>query len=397
MGLSADAASGQSSDNAGKAKTGLDDAIAAAVGASESEDVSSVVESDVKAETPKANVKAKAKSKPEAEAEADETAGDEDAQSEDAKAPEADDESEEIKPLSAPKHWPEDDKKAFALMTREGQEIALKLARNLEGGFTRKSQELSDKARYADSVRGLIGDQRRAVLQSQGIDEMAYLKRLNDIYAMAEKDPVGYIKWAMQSMGVTPDKLGISQAPPQTSPSDPASATDDEIAKLLADPKVTQLEAQLKELKGIIDQEQQSKTNARQAEIVNATNAINGQIQSFRQALNEHGQLQYPHFDTVMAHMGALMDTDPDLAKMQDGPDKLKAAYEMAVWARPDLRQSLIEAEAQKKVVEEQKKRDAARAKKITSVKPAAGVVSSKPKTNSLDDALSSAMSKHGL
>lgn len=396
MGLNADAASGQSSDNAGKAKTGLDDAIAAAVGASESEDVSSAVESDT-VETPKANVKAKAKAQPEAEAEVDETAGDEDAQSEDAKAPEADAESDEIKPLSAPKHWPEDDKKAFALMTREGQEIALKLARNLEGGFTRKSQELSDKARYADSVRGLIGDERRAILQSHGIDEVAYIKRLNDIYAMAEKDPVSYIKWAMQSMGVTPDKLGISQAPPQTSPTDPASAMDDELAKLLSDPKVAQLEAQLQKLQGIIDQEQQSKTTARQAELVNATNAINGHIQSFRQALDDNGQLQYPHFDVVMSHMGALMDTDPDLAKMQDGPEKLKAAYDMAVWARPDLRQTFIEAEAQKRVVDEQKKRDAVRAKKITSVKPAAGVVSSKPKTNSLDDALSSAMSKHGL
>jgi hypothetical protein len=98
-----------------------------------------------------------------------------------------------------------------------------------------------------------------------------------------------------------------------------------------------------------------------------------------------------------MAHMGALMDADPELSKMPDGPDKLKAAYDMAVYARKDLRQSFIEAEAQKKIQEAQKKRDAERAKKVTSVKPAAGVVSTKPKTNSLDDALSQAMSKAGL
>jgi hypothetical protein len=393
MGLKADAASGQDSDNAGKAKGGLDDAITAAFDASEADDISSLeIEESPKSE-PK--VKAKAKAKVKTEDEPDENAGD-DAPSEDAEAPEASEESAEGQPLSAPKHWPADDKNAFAKMTREGQEIALKLAKNLEGGFTRKSQELSDKARYADTVRGLIGDQRRANLQSQGIDEMAYLRRLNDIYAMAERDPVNYIKWAMQSMGVTPDKLGISQAAPQTPPNGQTNP-DDDIARLLADPEVAQLKAELHSLKGIIDKEQQAKEQASRTQHANAVNQLNTTIRSFREALDEHGQLQYPHFDAVMAHMGALMDTDPDLNQIADGPDKLKAAYDMAVWARPDLRQSFIKAEAQKEIQEAQKKKDAERAKRITSVKPAAGVVSTKPKTNSLDDALSQALSKHGL
>jgi len=158
MGITAEAASGPT-DNAGKAKVGLDDAITAAVDASGPEELSSATEPD-RSEVQKDTVKAKTKDKPKAKAESDETAGDEDAQSEDAKASETSEDSAEVKPLSAPKHWSEDDKKAFALMTREGQEIALKLSRNLEGGFTRKSQELSDKAKFAESVRGLFDSMR---------------------------------------------------------------------------------------------------------------------------------------------------------------------------------------------------------------------------------------------
>jgi hypothetical protein len=390
MGITADAASGPT-DNAGKAKTGIDDAISAAFGASDTEESSA----PVKTEAPKGKVKAEAK-QAEPEAEPDENAGDE-TSSEDAEASEASDESEEPQVLSAPKHWPEDDKKAFAKMTREGQEIALRLAKNLEGGFTRKSQELSDKAKFAESIRGLFDDTTRQQLQVSGTDEVGYIRYLDSLQKFATQKPVEYVKWAMQNLRVTPEQLGISQAPPQTSPKDPAAAQDDEIARLLQDPKVAQLEAQLQKLQGVIDQEQQSRVQAANAQRANAINTLNTHIRGFREALDDSGQLQYPHFDTVKAHMGALMDTDPDLAKMPDGPDKLKAAYDMAVWARPDLRQTFIDSEAQKRVQETQKKKDAERAKKATSVKPAAGVVSTKPKTNSLDDALSQAMSKAGL
>jgi len=390
MGITADAASGPT-DNAGKAKTGIDDAISAAFGASDTEESSA----PVKSEAPKGKVKAEAK-QAEPESEPDENAGDE-TSSEDAEASEASDESEEPQVLSAPKHWPEDDKKAFAKMTREGQEIALRLAKNLEGGFTRKSQELSDKAKFAESIRGLFDDTTRQQLQVSGTDEVGYIRYLDSLQKFATQKPVEYVKWAMQNLRVTPEQLGISQAPPQTPPKDPAAAQDDEIARLLADPKVAQLEAQVQNLLGIVTKEQQAKEQAANAQRVNAINTLNTHIRGFREALDDSGQLQYPHFDTVKAHMGALMDTDPDLAKMPDGPDKLKAAYDMAVWARPDLRQTFIDSEAQKRVQETQKKKDAERAKKATSVKPAAGVVSTKPKTNSLDDALSQAMSKAGL
>lgn len=397
MGVTTEAASGPATDNASKGPVGIDDAITAALDASETRDLSSALKEGGKEKAePKAKAKAKAEPKPEARPD-DTDAGDESSSEDTSPAAEASPEDEdEDTSLSPPKHWPEADKQAFAKMTREGQEIALRLAKNLEGGFTRKSQELSDKARFADSVRGLFDEPTRNQLRATGTDEVGYVRYLHSLQQFAAKDAPGYIKWAMQNLRVTPDQLGISQ--PTTQPTAGTPPTQDaELAALLADPKVSQLEAQLKQLQSRIEQEDQARQQALRAQAVNAANSLNTVVRSFRESLDETGQLQYPHFDEVQREMGALMDSNPQLARMPDGPDKLKAAYDMAVWARPDLRQSFIEQEAQKKIHEAQKKQDAQRAKKVTSVKPAAGVVSTKTKPNSLDDAISQAASKLGL
>lgn len=380
MGI-ADAASGPS-DNAGKAKGGLDDAISAAIDASEPDDLAEHLSDD----------KPEAKAEPEGDVE-EEIAGDEPS-SEDAakaKAPAKVEEETTTDPLSAPKHWPEADKQAFAKLPKEAQEIILRKSKDLEGGFTRKSQELSDKARFADSVRGLFDDQSRQQLQAAGVDEVGYVRYLHSLQQKATQDPIGYVKFAMQNLGVTPQHLGITQTTPQPSPQ---ATQDDELRQLLADPKVAQLEARLASLDSIIQKEQQAKQQAQRTQHVNAVNQLQTTIRTVREALDEHGQLQYPHFDAVQKQMSALMENDPDLSAMPDTPEKLQKAYDMAVWARPDLRQTLIRAETTKEIQQANKKRDAQRAKSVTSVKPAAGVVSTKPKTNSLEDAVAQAMSK---
>lgn len=366
--------SGQN-DNAGSKKDGLSEALNAALDQQEAAELSSFVKNDEKG--PKETV------------ETDDSSGmdepSEDAKPGKAELPESEDES-----LSAPKHWPEADRTAFGRLPREAQEILLRKSRDLEGGFTRKSQELSDRAKFADTLRGLIDETTRVQLRTAGLDEAGYFRYLHSLQQEATRDPVGYIKMAMQALGVTPEKIGWPSPPP------PASS-DDDIAKLLADPKVAQLESRVQQLQEIIDREQQQRALAIQARTANVVNTLNAQIQEFRESLDENGHLKYPHFDAVRKHMAALMETDPDLAKLPDGADKLQKAYDMAVWARPDLRQSLVEAEAQRKLAEAQKRRDAERAKKVAGIKPAAGVISTKPKAKTLEDALSEAMNKAGF
>lgn len=293
--------------------------------------------------------------------------------------------------FEAPKHWPEADRKAFAGMPQEAQQIIRRLARDLEGGFTRRSQELSDKAKYSDAVRSLFDDQTRNFIAQSGANELQYIAYLRNLDNYSRRDPAGYVKWAMNALGVRPEHLGIPAQPqPGQQPAQP------DLDALLADPKVKQLEEQLAALKGEWSQRQNQERSWYQNQIVQHRQGLQNMAASFRNALDESGQLAYPHFDTVHRHMGALMETDPQLAAMPDSPEKMKAAYDMATWARPDLRQSLVEQEAAKRVQAAEKARDVQRARSVTAVKPSAGVSVSNMKPKSLDDLIRDAMGKHG-
>lgn len=391
MDLNARAASGPS-DNAGKASSALDNAITAAIGAVDKGDEASVQsepksrsnEGEDSGSDPKV---AGDKRGPEQAAKPKISKPDEIAK--ETGAPEA------PKVFEAPKHWPEADRTAFAGLPDEAKAIVGKLSKNLEGGFTRKSQELSDKGKFADSVRSLFNDDDRQQMARVGQNEQGVISYLLDVQRFATHKPVEYMKWAMQNLGVSPDQIGFSQKQPQA---DEQKKPDENLDELLRDPAVIQMQAKLDALEKWKTDRERYETEGRQRQYVSTVQSIQSQIGQFRSSLDDDGQLKYPHFDTVQRHMGALMDTDPDLDKMPDGPAKLDAAYQMAVRARPDLYESMLEAEVSKRMAEEQKRAAAEKAKRASAVKPASGVIASKPsRTASLDEALSSAMSKYGL
>jgi hypothetical protein len=95
--------------------------------------------------------------------------------------------------------------------------------------------------------------------------------------------------------------------------------------------------------------------------------------------------------------MGALMATVPELMRMRDGPEKLEKAYDMAVWANPELRRTFMDYERQRTIDDQQKRAAAERARKAAAVKPAVGVATAKQKPSSLDDAISTSLSKFGF
>jgi hypothetical protein len=292
-----------------------------------------------------------------------------------------------------PQHWPEADRRAFAGLAPEAQAIIRRLSRDLEAGHTRKSMELTDKARYAEAISGIIDDATRMQIRGSGMNEAQYFAYLNDRQQHAARDPVGYVKWAMQNLGVTPAHLDLPTSPaPQQQPS-----PNHELEALLADPKVKQLESELAQVKGYLTEQQQAQLRAQQYHRMQAEQQLQGIASQFRTSINDAGQPQYPHFDQVRTHMGALMDADPDLRQMPDGPEKMAKAYDMAMWARPDLRASLQEQEVSKRVAAAEKAREAARAKAITAVKPSPGVVAQSAKPKSLDDLIRDQMSQRGF
>lgn len=314
-------------------------------------------------------------------------------------------------PREAPKHWPEERRKAFAGWPKEVQDHALAVDKDLQAGFTRKSQELSDHAKFAESVRGLFGDHHKQQLAQAGMDEVGAIRYFMQLQDFATRDPAGYARWFVQQAGLTPDHLGFSTPrqpdPRQQQPQQGASTGDPKLDALLADPEVARLRqefgqfgqvatAEINALKHELARRQyQEQEYARQQQI-GSINSLKKQWNDFRSAHDDGGQLAYPHADALMKPMGALMETHPVLRGMPDGPEKLTRAYQMALNADPELSKPIFEAEVSKRLAEQQKKAEAEKAKKAAAVRPATGAPTMPAKKGGLDAALDEAWARHG-
>lgn len=317
--------------------------------------------------------------------------------------------------IEAPTHWPEDRRKAFASWPKEVQQHALAVDKDLQGGFTRKSQELSDQVRYAETVRGLFGDHHRQQLQQAGLDEVGAVRYLLQLQDYATRDPVGYARWFMQQYGMTPEHLGYSptarqpaQPQQQQQPAAYPSTGDPKLDALLVDPAVAQLRTEFGQfsqaaqqtigaLQAKLDAQERAAAQAQQARQIAHVNGLRSTWDKFRSSQDDTGQLKYPHADALAKQIGAIMETDPEIAQMPDGPAKLDAAYAAALWARPNLRTSLIEQERARATAEAQKAAEAKRAANVSRVKPATGAPTTSAKKRGLDGALEDAFTKHGM
>jgi hypothetical protein len=315
--------------------------------------------------------------------------------------------------IEAPNHWDAERKQAFAALPPEAQKAMLAMAKNLEGGFTRKSQELSDQAKFAETVRGLFKDHHRQQLTQAGLDEVGAIQYLMQLQDFASRDLPGYVRWLIHQNGLTPEHLGFptrQPTPQQHQPQQPAASTGDaELDKLLAasDPEVAKLRSEfgqysqqaaqrIAQLEGFLANQWQAQQDYARQQQVSHVQSLQKQWNDFRSAQDEHGQLAYPHADALMQPMGALMDTHPILRGMPDGPEKIAKAYQMALAADPELSKPIFEAEVSKRLTEQQKKAEAEKAKAAAKVKPASGAPTAPVKRGGLDAALNDAWAQHG-
>ena len=405
-------------DNAGPANSArssdaLDKALAAALGG----------QADSADDIPPHLVKAKMEADAAEDAKTKQRAGDK-RTSEDARAPESTREAPQptadppvnAAKLEAPNHWTPERRKAFAeIMSRIPEpekaafaDMARAISKDLEGGFTRKSQELSDQSKFADSVRGLFADHQRQQLAQAGLDEVGGIRYLMQLQDYASRDPVNYIRWAMQNTGVTPEHLGFSTAPRQPQQTQQQTSTGDpKLDALLVDPEVAKLRTEFGQFTqpviAAIQQlyaDRQAELSARQQYAQQQQHAGIQTLQrtwnDFRGAQDDHGQLKFPHADALQKQMGAIMETDPEIAAMPDSPAKLDAAYHAALWARPALRTGLLDQEKAAATAAAQRAAEAARAKTAAGARPATGAPTMPAKKGGLDAALDAAFAKHG-
>lgn len=307
-------------------------------------------------------------------------------------------------PFVAPKHWPDDIRKAFAGWPKQVQDEFLKRDKDLQGSVTRKSMELSDQVKFAEGIRSAIDDTVRQQFAQHGMDEVAGVRYLTQLQKFATQRPAEYVVWAMQNLGVRPEHLGLSVASQQPRPQTQQTSVKtgdarlDELLSLENDPAVVQLRQQLGQTHDTVQQlqarlQQQDRERAqweqqqKQQVVSNLTKTWN----DFRSALDDHGQLKYPNADALKVQIGAIMETDPEIAQMQDSEAKLAAAYDAAEWARGNFRSGRLEQERAKAAAAAAKTAEAERAKKVTAVKPASGAPAVPKKSKGLDSALDAA------
>jgi hypothetical protein len=275
--------------------------------------------------------------------------------------------------LEAPKHWPQKRRDAFGRFMSQPdlQREWLEHTKELEGEFTRKSQEQAEARKFADSVRELFAPHHRQQMQASGMDERGAINHLLSLHDYAAKDPAGYAKWFMQQAGIQPQQLfpEIGQAQPQ-SPGNPAEAE-------WVDPEIIKLREELGALKAAQQQQlQQQQAYLRSQEEARRTQVqttIGSEIERFSTAKDETGNPLHPYFAEVEERMAWEFETNPELKNKPVTQEALKHAYEVAVWANPTTRQTMLEAQKAAEQGELARRQAAEKARAAQTLKPKLG------------------------
>ena len=262
---------------------------------------------------------------------------------------EADDEpaeAAELEALPAPNHWPKDFAAKFEALDAPAQHMFMERYKDLEGDYTKKTQAIAKYKKRQDAFDEIMqpfkGDFERA-----GMDDVGAVRQLLAAHDYLRKDPQNAIAWLANQYGVDTSAIG----------NDPA--LEDEFA----DPQVKQLQQQVAQLTGFIQNQQTQQQSHEQA----STQSF---IDQFAQETDASGNPAHPHFETVRSVMGSLISSG--------NATDLKSAYEAAVYANPELRQEELkrvaakQSQAKVKTEAVQKAKKAQRSKVRGSATPAA-------------------------
>lgn len=256
--------------------------------------------------------------------------------------------------LAPPDGWPSDARLAWDRLPRAAQEA---LRADLDAGRISLGKPPQGEA-APDPVREVVKTYEPLISQ-YGTTPEQYVRQLFEAARALDENPAEALKWLARSRGVD-----LATLVPQTQGAQASQG--------YVDPSVAQLQQEITQLKGYLTQQERAQHDARLAEQQRA-------IDAFAQEKGSDGTPLRPHFNEVRVTMGRLMQTG-------EATD-MATAYDMAVWARPDLRQRILEqerkAEAAKREAEQRKAAEEAK-KRAVSVKPNPSVAAGNGPADSL-------------
>ncbi|MFO1183571.1 MAG: hypothetical protein U1E56_02135 [Bauldia sp.] len=233
--------------------------------------------------------------------------------------------------------------------------------------------------RFAKAVRALLKDHHREQLARCGMDEVAGIAALLMVHDLASRDFPSYVRWAIREAGHDPKAIfrELNAADPGRSrpPDGPGNA---EVLGALA--------ALHREI-GALRQAQEEATRQHLAVA----------LDRMRSALAEDGTPAFPHLERVKPVLLDQMQM-PTIAGVSDPEERLRRAYDAAVYADPALRREAIAAEVARRQAETDRQADigkARRARPLVAAPPPGNPPIRKAKT--LDEAVSEAMRRLGV
>jgi len=261
-------------------------------------------------------------------------------------AEEATQDSADLEPLPAPNHWPKDFAAKFEALEAPAQHMFMERYKDLEGDYTKKTQAVAQYRKRQEAFDEIM-QPHKSDFERAGMDDVGAVRQLLAAHDYLRKDPQNAISWLANQYGVDIGAIG----------NDPA--VEDEFA----DPQVKQLQQQVAQLTGFIQNQQ----TQQQSHVQQSTQSL---IDQFAAETDANGNPKHPHFDRVRGVMGSLISSE--------NAKDLNSAYEMAVYADPELRaeqvKAMAAAESQNNVKTEAvaKAKKAARSKVRGSATPAA-------------------------
>ena len=240
-------------------------------------------------------------------------------------------------PLELPEGWSDDHRELYSKLPEEARTLISEREKernsSLQGKF-READELKKKFERYQSLDRVLEPYRER-LHLNGVDEISFMQRLVAWNDFIERDPKAAIKRLSEAYKVDLNEPSFE------------------------DPQLKALNDELAALKQQLGQQESTTRETEQS-------ALRTEIESFRDAKDETGNLKHPHFDKVRNAMSGLLNSEV--------ATDLEDAYEKAVYAIPELRDELVQA----KIKEARAKDEAERRKKAAEAKKAAVAVDGK-------------------
>lgn len=236
----------------------------------------------------------------------------------------------------APQHWSAEHKETFSKIPEEHRGFILQRYKEIEGDYTRKSQELAKQRKRYDSMDEVF-EPVRANLNMQGIDETQLMRQYLAYHQNLHKDPAGTLKYLAQQYNVNLGEVAQTEE--------------------FIDPEIKQLRDQNLQLNQKISniETQFTQSHTEQAQVT---------LDNFVSEKNEKGELKHPYYNEVRPMMGRLLASG-------DAEDIYKA-YEMATRANPATHQKVIDKQIQEQVRERLKKQNEEQRLKAKKANPSA-------------------------